>query len=736
MKNKEYEILIDIYRGVLNPQNIVFVTEDNGNCVLKFSILENKITKYNLSNCIIRMVIEGQQQDCNIIDATNGKCEITLLQSMFSKAGNYRAELQIYDSINQSLRLTTPTFVYSVRKSLMNDETAQADPNFSILQNMILEVSNANTVANQAKATAEGALTTANLAESKAAQIMANGDYAKAQGDYAKEQGAKFDKVLTIDQVSKSNFDFIRSKVVQDGLIENKNYTSFEATTFNPNDKNFTIIVKFTMSSSDGSILGNCPSSSLLSGFRMYTHASKDLYFGNSGASSINKLNTQGLNVGVEYTVVISKFDTEKYILQLLQGSSLLTNSIITKNYQSSPSTPLSIKGYGAGAGVAIGSDVYAIIYNQTLTPNEIQQNLQALNNLPSISQIATTNTDGTKSPYKLAADSEHVIHRNGYNAEECLTGIYDMCKKEFVSTDGSAITIPNAIDKSKILTAEIKGNTYKSVNLHPIVSRWNTTSNSYYPAEKIPTSALKPNTLYTIILINKHPDISEIYFNQAVIPRNKITGNFAVVRTKEILESNTDFIHCYNLTEGYVYNVDNIRGKDLVVLEGDQSAIANSITTGKPSLFSTQAIIDCNGLKYPFYWLKDGVKTPIVLGGTTTKKDVLELKEDGSAIYTQNTKDADDSSMRVDLQTPVVTAIPKELMPTIALQQSNTIKVDSGVAPSEFKVVAPVDRVSEMRTELDEIKAIINSPSNLGLRGNYAMDQYNECVDDINNLK
>lgn len=225
MNSKKYKILLDIYKGVLNNQLIEFTTEDYGKCSLQFELLEGKLTPYDLSGCLVRMVIPGQQQDCTVIDALTGKIEITLLQSMFSVSGQLVAELQIYDESNQTLRLTTPRFRYNVRKSLMDDATAQADPAFSILQNMILEVSNANTVANQAKATAESALDTANLAESKATQIMANGDYAKAQGDYAKEQGAKFDKVLTLDGVSQTNFDFKgNAQIIESITISGKDY--------------------------------------------------------------------------------------------------------------------------------------------------------------------------------------------------------------------------------------------------------------------------------------------------------------------------------------------------------------------------------------------------------------------------------------------------------------------------------------------------------------------------------
>lgn len=150
MKAKRYEVLMDIYRGVLNTQTIQFTTEDFGMCQIAFKLLEDRITPYNLSNCIVRMVINGQQQDCVIESPSEGKATITLLQSMFSQVGCVTAELQIYDATNQTLRLTTPCFKYHVNKSLMDDDTVQSDNNFTILQDMINSVGNIdNKIANK-----------------------------------------------------------------------------------------------------------------------------------------------------------------------------------------------------------------------------------------------------------------------------------------------------------------------------------------------------------------------------------------------------------------------------------------------------------------------------------------------------------------------------------------------------------------------------------------------------------
>ena len=111
-----------------------------------------------------------------------------------------------------------------------------------------------------------------------------------------------------------------------------------------------------------------------------------------------------------------------------------------------------------------------------------------------------------------------------------------------------------------------------------------------------------------------------------------------------------------------------------------------------------------------------DAYKKVISLGSTPTKKDTLEIKDDGSAIYTQNTKDADDGSARIDLPAPIMTHIDKSLLPTIITQQTNTIEVGGAVKPSSFKVTVPVDRIAEQQAEIDEIKKQLGAVAALQL--------------------
>lgn len=375
MKPKSYSILLDIYKGVLNNNQLIeFTTGDNGQSVLEFVLLEDKITAYNLDGCMVRMVIEGQQQDCTIVDASNGKVKIVLLQSMFSRPGNVMAEIQIYDSSDQTLRLTTPRFQYNVRKSLMNNTTVQADPNYSILQNMILEVSSADEVAKQAKKTAESAMTTANQAESKANQIIDNGNYAKEQGDYAKAEGDRLQGMLTIDGTAQTKFDFIENKVVQDGLV------ALPITIQDTEKNGVTFMCSFVYSGVPFELFNHL-SDGNASGWNLTMNSDSTLRLGIIIASGTYTgfRGSKVLKNGEYYEIICLKNGTDykvyiNGILEIYRQTISVYSNIPYLTRDSSRFTNL-------------------LFYNRPITPQEIQHNLSTFNNSPSIKELRTTDS-------------------------------------------------------------------------------------------------------------------------------------------------------------------------------------------------------------------------------------------------------------------------------------------------------------------------------------------------------
>ena len=78
--------------------------------------------------------------------------------------------------------------------------------------------------------------------------------------------------------------------------------------------------------------------------------------------------------------------------------------------------------------------------------------------------------------------------------------------------------------------------------------------------------------------------------------------------------------------------------------------------------------------------------------------------------------------------KTPATTHIPKEITPTILTHnQTNILDVGSAVKAQSFKVTVPVDQIATINAELEAIKAVLNSPSNLLLSAKYVEDEFNK---------
>lgn len=52
---------------------------------------------------------------------------------------------------------------------------------------------------------------------------------------------------------------------------------------------------------------------------------------------------------------------------------------------------------------------------------------------------------------------------------------------------------------------------------------------------------------------------------------------------------------------------------------------------------------------------------------------------------------------------------------------------MESPVAPSEFKVSVPVDRIGELEARLQAIENVAYTPTNMSLSTNYIDDEYNK---------
>ena len=454
MKPKNYEVLMDIYMGVLNAPAIQFTTEDFGMCQITFSLLEDRITPYNLSNCIVRMVINGQQQDCTISDANNGKAEIVLLQSMFTEVGHVFAELQIYDATNQTMRLTTPTFKYTVRKSLMDDNTVQADANYSILQQMILNVSNADKVSSEALKLSKEAKAICDDLVPKANTAAQNAQTALDRAESVVTQEELAQKVM-LGGAPQTKLDFIESKVAQDGLIDSQLditlKTSKKLEQINILNDNFTLmgIVK----KNENANIVYVP---YVTSLRIEWASVSKLWMSRLGTKVI--LQNTEFNQYVPFV-----YSKESDIVTIQVGDKKASVSI-----NEMPSEDLGKWGFGDSSNLWIGAankstTLGYVFYNRVLTDKEIQHNFQVLGNLSSINSVSVTVKDGTNKSFSFSTKSNQTTMSSGFNLEQSYTGLLKAMGEEFVSVDGSPIIINNGVEYGKIIEGEIQGRTIKN---------------------------------------------------------------------------------------------------------------------------------------------------------------------------------------------------------------------------------------------------------------------------------
>ena len=146
MDSKLFEIPIDIKQGVLVEQISKVVTDDIGTTLFRFKVLRDKIIPYDLTDTVVYLMVKTPsgariQQECTIENAVSGTVSLVLKSNLILEEGSHAAELQIYDSATQTIRLTTPLFQYHMRKSLDNDKTVTATNEYPLLIKLITVVS-------------------------------------------------------------------------------------------------------------------------------------------------------------------------------------------------------------------------------------------------------------------------------------------------------------------------------------------------------------------------------------------------------------------------------------------------------------------------------------------------------------------------------------------------------------------------------------------------------------------
>lgn len=669
---------------------IELVTQDiNGNN-FEFTVYEDD-NVYDLTNKRVTMVVKSDsgtviQENCQVVDAKQGKATITLPPDMLIENGPYMAEVQIWEGVNS--RVTTLPFDYTVRLSLENDESIKADPRFSLLQVALQNVNDADgkskealKLSKEAKAICDDLVPKANTAAQNAQTALDRAESVVTQEELAQK--------VTLDGKD-TKFDFIENKVVQDGLIYENRVVTNRVNSGIILTNNFTISMTLSASSKTDNqyFLGNYSDS-------------RGLYlFCNNGVIKLI-IDTIALDT-------IKPEPNEFYNVSIvcIEGEcSVFINGIkYTHTVRYVPNNiRLAFGGYNGSSGeLGTGKLKNVLIYNLPRAPQEIQNNFSVLNNLPSIKELHTTDSTGKTSILKLASDTDHVEDRSGRTQEQINRTFYKRMCKEIPSPSGEPITVKNG-EEGYVLSAEIKGNTQLFKRAKGSQDEWIVIPND----EGRDTVAFEYKLDSTQAIISNNGEKYPIYATEEDKANKKVismpfaedklllnedgSATWIDASNRKTLNDNEPWIkssvqnaeaNCFQIE---IIDADN-NGNSVIVFCDKLESVTGASTLSAATLKPNTCGID--GSRY----LRVGVPKTV-----DTVEQMKEFAQNLNIIYRSKIQE--------------ITHIPKELVPTILTHnQTNILDVGGAVKPSSFKVTLPVDRIAELTARLEAVEAKTNT--------------------------
>ena len=420
---------------------------------------------------------------------------------------------------------------------------------------------------------------------------------------------------------SQSNFNFIGSKIEQDGLVFNaKNLSTVSASNslYTPSGDIITIGISFkaegiTMKDNIMPFMVTSPSS----------------YFAltPSGSVKFYKYSSQGID---DLLYNDNKVDTLYGTTHIVAVVDKLNKSISVfgdgklmgrRNYKYGEFNYLQI-GFPT-AGYFSKLNVHNIsVYNRELVPQEIQYNFQVLNNSESIGSLQVSSQDGTNKNYILASDTDHVTDRTGRTQQAINQVFYSQNGKEFVAGVDGKIEVNNGLE-GWVNKADIQGHTVK--NMLTGLMLYNYIPQSYKDNDVVidgydcyvlkpyhSTSSLvtlSPNTKYTLCIrckIRGGGSVSEFRVselrtdgsNVAIFNASSVN---AINMTYFTIQFTTSSTHknIYISYGGSAVDGVYIAKESVAVIEGDYTQTVKNLSLG---LNSTQAIISNNNQRYEIY--------------------------------------------------------------------------------------------------------------------------------------
>lgn len=447
---------------------------------------------------------------------------------------------------------------------------------------------------------------------------------------------------VTINGETQTNFNFIKNKVVQDGLVgavfENK-----------PSIIEIKKASKYTIQFVGKYNLTHGIYSGI---FGMYHKNGTPAYYYLDSPSANEQALRLRVGEDVPNTTAIVKNYNELFtiksnlIIQIDETESTVTivlNGIKnTRRYtlrNAEDTFNLYLLKTSIEASDFNGDVAGLLVYNRLLTPQEIQHNFSVLNNESSIKELHTTDSTGKTSILKIASDSHHVEMDTGRTLQEELDTYRAIMGKEFTSADGSAIDVNNAIP-SKVLSAEMQGNTIKNIvsGVPAEIDHTFTGTAKIWEYDVIGATPGKQYTFICDIVTNTSTTANYCPFPSG--ERNSVSGSHNVIKTGftgrvEYLFTSKPAFTATPKIEFYVSGAtagDRIVVRNIRVVEGDMRG-KNSNEYIPFGLSSTEAIISNNGQQYPIYATEEDKANKKVIS-LPFAEDKMMLNEDGSVTW------------------------------------------------------------------------------------------------------
>lgn len=428
----------------------------------------------------------------------------------------------------------------------------------------------------------------------------------------------KLDDKVLLEGKRQQKFDFIKDKVVQDGLVYLKDAKITE-TTFTTKildtSGDFTVLLELGTPSN-----GSTPSSFLYQGTGV-----QGGYVVNISSSFTLRL---GVSDGSQFVYTGSnKVDKEPMKLVLSRNNNIIRLFSLDGKHNIEADCPtMNNKSNYTTISASYAPIDYIAIYERTLTSKEIKHNFSVLDNSSSIKELHTTDSAGKTSILKLGSNSHHTEMSSGRTLEEEYTSLLGRFGKEFDSPDGSAIQVDNSIN-GKVLNMSINGQTVRCLASKPTPTNLNRSgTREVWFAGKVDLSPIHEYK----VTINATLVVGTC--NISILNRegNSIFSNAFTIKDGEntfiasSLNINTEISHAFlsgssssdaSCTVNYINIVDGI----------DKNKISGNIPFG---LLSTQAIIENNGQQYPIYEPTIQGKTRILKAPKDTQNWV-EISDD-----------------------------------------------------------------------------------------------------------